>query len=260
MASKITTTKNYRLFKRSDNNRPVDVKKHKKLENSLKKYGYLSSFPIVCHRNGDSHLIVKDGQHRLTISETLGIPVSYVIEEVDFDIASINCTGRVWQLVDYARTHAANGKKAYVVGLEFMAQHDLPVGSTFAMLGGSCNFSNVSRSFIDGTFKVKDLAWAESVARIYSPLVQLSSVIKRTACLDACMAVCRVPEFDAKRFLHGAEKCRDRLVAYSNKEAYLALFEELYNYNRKSLFGLKSAATMAMRNRNGVPSKAMKDE
>lgn len=260
MASKsITSTKNYRLFKRSGDNRPLDVAKHKKLEQSMKKYGFLSCFPIVCHRNGDKHLIVKDGQHRLTIAETLSLPVSYVVETVDFDIAQINSTPKTWQLVDYALTHSANGKTAYATGLEFAQQHGIPLNSAFAMLGGCSNFSNLKRTFIDGTFKIKDRVYADLVASLYAPLVRMAPAMKREACLDACMVVCRVEGFDAKRLLGGADRCRERLVPYSNKDAYLTLFEELYNFGRSKLFGLKSAAQMSMRQRNPATAKASKN-
>jgi hypothetical protein len=250
-SSKITVTKNYRLFKRSDNNRPVDVKKHRKLEASLKEYGYLKSFPIVCSRDANGDLIVKDGQHRLLIAESLGLAVAYVVESVDFDIATINCTSKVWQIRDYALTHAANGKKDYQEGIDFADEHKLPIGIAFAMLAGTISFTNVQAEFIDGTFRIKDRTWAGKVASIYTPIVNLApSAMRNARFLDACMAVCRVKEFEAERLIHGAEKCRDKLVSYSTKDAYLTLCEELYNFKRQKLVGLKMAATMAMRERN----------
>jgi ParB-like chromosome segregation protein Spo0J len=76
---KIVNTRNYRLFERdSGENRPLDIKKHKKLMESMKKYGFLEVFPVVVTRNGGDKLIVKDGQHRIAIAEALGLPVYYV--------------------------------------------------------------------------------------------------------------------------------------------------------------------------------------
>lgn len=63
------------------------------------------------------------------------------------------------------------------------------------------------------------------------------------------MSVCRVPDFDAGRLLQCAARCRERLVSYSTRDAYLGMLEEVYNFGRKQLFGLKSAAVMAMRDR-----------
>ena len=52
MTRKIMASKNYRLMQRhSGENRPVDLKKHKKLVESMKLYGFLPCFPIVArHR------------------------------------------------------------------------------------------------------------------------------------------------------------------------------------------------------------------
>lgn len=254
---KITSTRDYRLFKRSDDNRVLDLKKHKKLEQSMKHYGFLSCFPIVCSRNGDKHLIVKDGQHRLAIAETLGLPVHYV--EVgaseDFDIAKVNCTSKVWNTKDYALKYAANGHPDYLEGLEFVERYGLPVGVGFAMLAGCAGYGAIRHAFMEGRFKVKDRRWADSVAGVYVPMVDLSRVLDNSRFLAACMAVCRVADFDGKRLLHSAERCRDKLVAYSTRDAYLLMLEEVYNFGRAKLFGLRSAALMAMRDRNAAEVK-----
>lgn len=259
--TKIQMTKDYRLFERSPDNRPFDLKKHKKLRQSMERYGFLKCFPIVVRRVG-SKLIVKDGQHRLGIAESLGLPVYWVEEETDFDIADINCTPRVWVLRDYAEKHAMNGLPAYHEGLNFAARYGLPIGTAFALLAGTASFNNCQDSFIDGTFEVKDRPWADAVAGIYGPLAHMSSDLNNTRFIQACMSVCRVADFDAKRLLQGAARCRDKLLAYSTKDAYLVMLEEVYNYGRSKVFPLKVAATMAMRERcpmraatNGKKSK-----
>lgn len=252
---KINVTKNYRLFERSSNNRVTNVKKHKKLEKSMREYGFLSCFPVICGRDKKGNLIVKDGQHRLALAESLGLPVHWVEEEVDFDIAKVNCTSVGWQIRDYAMKYAAQGVKVYQEGMEFAEQHGLPLGVAFAMLGGRTSYSDIAPAFTDGTFKVKDRAWAELVASIYVPIVQMSPDVRSARFLDACMAVCRVKEFDPKRLLHSAARCREKLVSYSTRDAYLSMIEEVYNFSRHHLFGLKIAAVTVMRERNPAAKK-----
>lgn len=257
--TKISATKNYRLFERhSEENRPLDIKKHKKLMESMKLYGFLKCFPIVVVRNNKGQLIVKDGQHRLLIAETLGLPVYFVEETVDFDVAVVNSTSRVWVLRDYAQKHAANGLKAYQEGLEFADRHDLPVGTAFSLLAGTTSFSNCQSDFVDGSWKVKDRQWADSVAGIYGPLVKMAPSMRNARFLEACMSVCRVEDFDPHRLLANAERCREKLVAYSTKDAYLDMIESVYNFGRKQLLGLKTLAVMAMRKR--VEKFSKKDE
>jgi hypothetical protein len=252
----IRSTTNYRMFHRSKENRVLDLKKHKKLFESMKKYGFLQSFPISCHRNGDKNLCVKDGQHRLTIAESLKIPVYFVEEDIDFDVAEVNSTAKVWVLKDFALKYAANNLSAYQEGLEFCEQYKLPIGSGFALLAGACTFSgNINNAFISGAYKVKDRQYANDVAGVYTQLIGLSPSLKSARMLEACMAICRVDGFDSKRLIQGAARCRERLVSYSTKDAYLAMLEELYNFGRSKLFGLKAAALMAMRERNPATMK-----
>lgn len=252
---KIQVTKNYRLFGRSQENRPLDLKKHRKLEQSMKQYGFLACFPIICYRNADKHLIVKDGQHRLAIAETLGLPVHWVEESVDFDVAVINCTAKVWALRDFAQKFAANGIKSYQDGLDFSDAYGLPIGTTFALLGGTTTFSNIQNQFIEGTFRVKDRKWADAVASIYAPLTGMAPVLKNARFVEACMAICRVREFDPERLIHSAGRCRDKLLSYSTRDAYLDMLEDVYNFHRAKLVGLKSLATMALRDRNATNKK-----
>lgn len=251
----ITTTKNYRLFKISEENRSLDLKKHRKLKDSMQEYGFLRSFPVVCSRNGDAHLVVKDGQHRLAIAEELGLPVHYVVEEVDFDIAVVNCTPKGWTLRDYACKFAANGKKAYAEGLEFADSHGLPLGVAFALLAGSCGFTNVKPRFIDGTYQIKDRDWAHVVASTYVAMTRLSRTLNNARFLEAVMAVCRIESFEPDRLIHGAEQCRDLLVSYSTRDAYIDLIERLYNFNRRHLVAIKIEAIKAMRSRNPIARK-----
>lgn len=256
MSKRIESTKNYQLFQNnSGENRPLNVNKHKRLIESMRLYGFLDVYPIIVYRDTKGQLVVKEGQHRLAIAQSLGLPVHWVETNVDFDIAIVNNTQKVWSLIDYARKYAATGVRPYQEGLEFMEQHSLPVSKAFSLLAGTAVFHNCSESFLNGTFKIKDRPWANAVAGIYAPLVNLSKAVKNDRMIEACMAVCRIPDFDPHRLLSNAERCREKLVSYSQKENYLQMLEEIYNFGRKQLVGLKSAAIMAMRERNPAKPK-----
>ena len=256
MTAKIRTTKDYGLFQRhSEENRPLDMRKRKKLLESMKLYGFLRCFPIVAVRDGKGTLIVKDGQHRLAIAEKLGLPVYWIEETTDFDVAIVNSAAKGWNLRDYAQKHAANGIKAYQEGLDFAAQYGLSIGPSFALLAGTTSFTNCQAAFMDGTFRIKDRPYADAVAGIYGPLTILSAAVKNARFIEACMMVCRVESFNGKRLLANAERCREKLAAYSTKDAYLDMLEAVYNFGRKEVVGLKAAAIMAMRQRSAVAPK-----
>lgn len=250
--TKVRVTTNYRLFGNSADNRTLDVKRHKKLKESMKLYGFLACFPIICCRGKDKKLIVKDGQHRLAFAEELGLPVHWIEETIDFDVAIINNTPRVWALRDYAEMHSTQGRAVYQEGLAFAESHRLPVGMAFALLAGTTTFSNIQPAFVKGTFVIKDRTWADAVAGIYVPLVTLNRRLRTARMLEACMAVCRVKTFQAARLIQGAERCRDKLVPYSTREAYLEMLESIYNFGRSKLFPLKVEAVMAMKRRSAA--------
>jgi hypothetical protein len=250
-AAKISVTKDYRLFERSPDNRPTDVKRRKKLRDSMKSYGWLTCFPLVAVRNGDKHLIVKDGQHRLELAEELGLVVPWIEHANDFDVAKTAAGQKPWVLKDYAMCFAGKGMKHYQDGLDFAEQHKLPVGIAFALLAGTTSYGNIEPDFVAGKFKPKDRKWADDVAAVYSQIAALATCLRNQNFISACMAVCRVEGFDGKRLVHNAKRCREKLVAYSTRDAYLDMLETVYNYGRqKALIPLKIEAVNAMKTRN----------
>lgn len=251
-APKLSVTKNYRLFTRAAGNRPLDLARHKKLHLSMKRYGFLPCFPLGCFYDSERGLIVKDGQHRLAKAEELGLPVYYVVIDVDFDVAEVNDTPKNWTIRDYAETHAASGIEVYREGLDFAEIHGLPVGTAFGLLAGTTTFNNVVEEYKAGVFKVRDRAWADKVGSLYSRIVNICGDVKGASFLGACMAVCRVDEFDPGRFVANALRCREKLVSYSTREAFLEMSEVIYNFGRTKLIPLKTLAAQAMRDRNAI--------
>lgn len=249
---KVQVTKNYRLFQRSSGNRAINERKHRRLRQSMEGYGFLEAFPIVCRRNGTQSLEVMDGQHRLVFAESLQLPVYYIITAQEFSTPDINSTAKTWVIADYAHNFADNKKPQYQEVIDFHELHGIPIGTSAAMLAGTTSFTNIHDVFVRGDFKIKDREWAHKVASIYAPLVMLDKRLRSNRLIEACMSVCRVEKFDGKRLLQNAERCRDKLVPYSTRDAYLEMLEDIYNFGRKTLLGLKAEATMVMRNRNAI--------
>jgi hypothetical protein len=249
---KIQTTRNYRMFTRSEDNRGVNLQKHKSLIESMKEYGFIEGFPVVCIRGNGGVLIVKDGQHRLAIAEMLDLPVSYVEIDDDFNIAKINGGQEKWTMYDYAHMWSKNGREAYTEALAFTQEHKLQIGAACAILSGTTSFTNIEKAYRNGDFVIKDREWADAVASLYGAMVRISPSVERAAFLNACMAVCRVKDFDQRRLVKAAERCRNKLVNYATRDAYLDMIEDVYNFGAKHIVGLKIAALMAMRERCAV--------
>lgn len=248
---KIKSTKNYRLFGRSADNRAVCTKKHKRLFKSMKERGFLPCYPIVCRRDRTKNLIVLDGQHRLAFAETLGLPVFWVeTNAASFDVADINAGVVPWALFDYAQKFADQGKQHYKELIAFANLHGLSIGYAGQMLAGVVSWSVVKERFLDGNFEVKDRAFADIVASTFNAMARINVRVRNMRLLGALMGACRAPEFNPDRLISNAQRCRERVEPYSTTEAYLSMLEDIYNFGRAKLYGLKSAAQMAMRERN----------
>lgn len=250
VSKKLVYTTDYSIFEVSSDNRDLTPDEHRSLVESLRKYKFLKSFPLSCVRNAKGRLVVKDGQHRLAIAQSLGLGVWYIEEDVDYDVAFVSMTPKGWKPKDYAQKHARNGHKQYQEGIDFAKDNRVPITLAFALLGGTTTFGNVSVEFMSGAFQIKDRAWAERVVSIYAPMLKIAPKLRNARFLQACMAVCRVPDFDAKRLVKGAERCRERLVPYSTVEGFLELLQDVYNFGRSGLVPLKISAQAAMRSRN----------
>jgi hypothetical protein len=255
----ISTTKNYRQFKISQENRPLDLSRRKALRDSMKAYGFLKSFPLSCVRDRDNKLVVKDGQNRLAIAEELGLSVHYFVEEVDYDIACVNNAQQKWTLKDYAMKWAAQERKHYVTLLAFIESHGIPIGLGVSLLCGHSHSNGpLLRKFRDGEFKVSDYEFADRVANVYSQLLLLSKDIKNGNCLSAIMAAMRVAGFDAKRLIDGAKRRPEKLKAYSTRDCYLEMIEDIYNFHRSKLVSIKMPALQILRDRDAAQLSSKK--
>ncbi len=253
----IKKTDKYSLFEKHGDNRKLKLSKHRKLTRSMEEFGFLPYWPVVVGHNGNGKFKIFDGQHRVEIAQSLGLPVYYIISDIEFNIATINDTQRTWDTIDYAEVYAEKGIRAYQDGLAFMQEHNIAIGQTFALLAGVTSYSNVENSFKQGNFRVKDFPWAEKVVGVFCPIRAMTAKINRSAFLQACMSTCRVNYFDISRMVTSAEKQRDKLESFSTRDAYLDMMETIYNHGRqaKNTRPLKFDSIETMRKRSGNVGK-----
>lgn len=247
---KINVTKNYRMFKLADDNRKLNLPKHRKLRQSMQENGFFPWMPVICVRDKGNNLVVRDGQHRLAFAETLGLEVYWVEVSESFDIAQFNGTAVVWNIRDYAETFAKNGKASYVALLEFSERHGIGVAISALLLGGTQTFANIAPAFYAGDFKIKEQHLAESVAEVYVTIVATDKRLKTQRLLEALVAAARVDGFNSRRLLKNLSGCNDKLKQYSTRDGFLEMLEDIYNFRQQTLVPLKINAIQAMRERN----------
>lgn len=250
----VRSTKDYSLFELSPENRQICLNKHRKLEASMQKYGFLRCFPMACYKRG-TKWVIKDGQHRFEVAKKLALPVWWVESPDDFDVADTAQGQVTWNAADYVNRFIRRGLKAYIELQDFCDAHRISIQVGAKLLSGTVSFGNITQKFYAGELVIKDRRWADVVASCYTGLANLSASVRNARCLEACMWAARVPKFDAGRLLSNAERCVDRLRPYSTRDAYLTMIEEVYNFHRKQLVPIKIAAEQAMRERNALNAK-----
>ena len=250
----ITTSKNYRLLHFDDiDNRNIRETEHKHLRDSIKKYGMLSCFPIICVRNKKKELVIKDGQHRFKFAEKLGLPFHYLVSNFDFDVALVNSSPKTWTIRDYAEKWERTIND-YKTVLDFGKKNAMSVGISAALLNGLSAFGKLSPSFKDGTYTVSHAEWATHVASVYREMLLINKDLKSSGFLQSIIAVCQIKGFDSIRLITNANRCRDLLVPYSKREMYLDMLEKVYNhrYAKKQKQPIKFQANEAAKDTKAV--------
>lgn len=249
-AAKVNVTTNYRLFNLTNSNRPLDLPKHRKLKESMQRYGFLPSFPIVVSKDASGQWIIKDGQHRHAIAESLNLPVYWIEESIDFDVAVVNNGQKAWVVRDYAEKWANSGVKAYADLLEFSDRRGVCISLAASLLAGTVSFNNIKDKFHDGKFRIREWELADAVAIMYQNIVGMDARLKNNRLVEALVGVHRAEGFESARFSHNLAGCQEKLKPYATRDGYLEMLEDIYNHRKKVHFPLKVNAINAMRARN----------
>lgn len=129
----IKKTRDYSMFKHHPANRPLDPLNVKKIKASLNMNNMLEFRPILVNKA----MQIIDGQHRVAAAEALGIDVYYTVQEDSeaVDIVLLNSAQKHWQLNDYVRFYASQGKEHYINLTKLMDKYDLTVSDTLVFMG-----------------------------------------------------------------------------------------------------------------------------
>lgn len=252
----VNISNNYSDFKLSIENRDINLKKNKarKLRDSLKKHGWIPSFPMTCYKNGSSKLTILDGQHRFSIARELGMPVKYVLVDQEFDISEINNTQDTWKLKDYMRRWQKAGKEEYFEIENFMKTHpNVTLSMTISLLGGNNVAGTYQKNkYKEGKFKItsRSRGKAYQVANAFESIIEVNKDAKHNNLLKALYKCFYVDSFDSSRLIEQCEKNPAMIQPYSKTEDWLDLLQEIYNHGKKSnRIPLRFQAEEAMKQR-----------
>ena len=252
MAITIRETSNYDQFELLDFNR--DVSKTAALEKSMSTYGWIDAYPMHVVKNGSGKLKIKGGHHRFHVARKLGIPVKYVVTaDMGESVHELERATRNWSVMDYVTSFARVGNEHYMKLLAFHEATGMPIMCCGSLVAGeSASSGNQNAKIKDGTYKIGDQTHAIDVAKMVIGCDRLGvSFAKKTAFVAAASAVCRVSEFSIATYLKRVEKNLAMMINQPNRDAHLALIEQVYNYGSKTnRIPLAFLAREAMASRN----------
>ena len=252
---KLQRTKNYSQFTFTKENRDVNVQflrpQHRKLRESMAKYGFLPAFPIMA-RAVNGKFVIMDGQNRFTFAKELGLDVFFVVDNTEVCISELNEAQATWTTIDYAKRWAAAGRKDYTEALLFSEEYAIPIGLSFAMLASTTHFANIKNRFRSGDYKIKSQDLALRVALIHQKLVCFNKKAKNVCYVYGLWACCNVDYFDKSRILQTSRRRPEMLAQCGKTEIVLEVLEEIYNFNRQVKMPLKFDAQQAMLQRSVI--------
>ena len=223
------STKDYDQFILVATNRPVDKNHVLKLKNSITKKNLLHLNPIIVNEQFN----VIDGQHRLQAARELELDI-YFIKSQDIgqeDIATLNTNKKMWQIGDYVRYHAKNGKKAYHALQLFMKNfHFLPPSNAILIACGDIN----PRDVRDGNLKDLNLDEAEAfMGRLSDIRNHFADAYSRKFVM--AVRVCeKVAGYEHKKMVEKIAANPRALKPCTTGKEYIKMLEEIYNYRAQN--------------------------
>lgn len=198
LAGQIYKTENLDQFKFLKGNRKVNIST--KLRNSVREHGIVT--PIKVNKKME----VVDGQHRLALAKELGLPVKYMFDEGDINVAELNSTSRAWNLSDYIHQYATLGYAQFAKLVSLMDSYPaLRLTSTIAQAQGRTNSSyRKNDSIKDGTFSFKNYKEYEKFAGVYQNFIDTTGVRSSLNIQNAYFILYVTTSFDPKRFISKA--------------------------------------------------------
>lgn len=259
---KIAKTSDYSQFAFSAENRPLNTAhpKFRRLVESMKKHGWLPSFPMTVTRDGAGKYIIIDGQNRFTAAKSLKIPVLFVCCDAfnEINVSALNDTQRAWSMVDHVGSRAEQGDSNYVYLLEFVKRTGIPVRQAASLLWGNvADAGNVLNALKAGGFEVREVEYAERVAAVVCAVAKFRSWAHNTSFISALSKVMRIEEFNDALFIGKLNSHSASLPEISTSCAgFVELIESMYNRKSRSPVPIKFLTEQAMKLRSACKSEA----
>ena len=248
----IKASKNYNQFKINTFNR--DLAKVPALEDSMRKYGFIPSKPLIVQKNGRGFVVI-EGNHRFATAKKLGIPFYYMVVNGDATDhpTDIETSTRPWTSINYLTAFCNEGRPEYLAIRKYRNRTGFSITHCVRLLAGIDSHRSV-HDFKFGNFKRgKDQRMASEVELIAAAIAKTNKRISRHgSSIAAMISLIQCPEFSTKRLVQKIETFPGKLIPQADTALYLTMFEEIYNYKSGSKVPLAHLAAAAAKVRRGI--------
>lgn len=220
------------IFTSLTGNRDIDPYHLSRLQASISRNNLLHSQPIVVSKE----LQVLDGQHRLEAARNLGLSIYFIIvDDVDLtEVQIINQNTQDWRPSDFAKAYTTMGYNEYQTYLDFRAQYGFNHRDAMRLLGGYSQGGNANKRFKSGGFQVENIEQAMEWGDRIVEIGQYYRGFKRRGFIPAVLTMFEHEDYDHGKFMEKLESQSTKLVDCVNKEDYIRLLEDIYNWNMKN--------------------------
>jgi hypothetical protein len=230
-SNQIYTTTDYFLFKKLGGNRSLNPHHLNGLKKAIKA-NYLYTIIII-----NEFFEIIDGQHRFEIISQLGLPLNYAIcpgyglKEVHI----LNQNNKRYSHDDYMNGYADDGIESYVLYREFYKKYKLTHVTCHSLLIGVLGIGKWQKDkFNEGLFKVTHLNQAIETAEKIVQISKYFSGYKNKSFSSAICQIFRNENFNFEEFMHKLSLQPTALKKCGDKDQYIELIEQIYNYRRGS--------------------------
>ena len=230
IVNQVCTTNDYKIFSKMSGNRDINIAHKNRLKKSIEEESLC--VPIIVN---EKYQII-DGQTRYECWKELKKPVFYTkVKGYGLSqVQRLNSNIRNWSLKDFTDCYCDLGNEEYIKYRAFKNQYGFDDYSSIALLQGNYSGSGANfNKFRTGKFKIKSYNKASANAE---KIIQVGKFYengyKRRSFVFALLHLFRNPKFELKQLLSKLTYQSTKLVDCTNKEQYIALLQEIYNFKQ----------------------------
>lgn len=229
------STTDYKKFKFLMGNRRLDKNHVQRLGESMAKHPDLFQYrPVLVNKNFE----LIDGQHRYQAAKQLKIPVWYEIApDLSTDEAQIiNQNQNNWKLIDYARSHAAQGNEHYKKFLKGVEEHPMvPLYTIIRYLAGNALGGKKSPEFKAGKFEARTYDVGMVYLEMLEELIEINRRFGLSTPSEAMFKVFQIEGYDHDRMISKlASVMPESVQLYGTIENVLRNLEDIYNWKQRN--------------------------